>query len=170
MSISSLIHNLCLVQINYEDKQLTNQTLIKHTKKQQCKKNKKKMASYISMTNKDCDTMLWVERLGSRVCDSLLYSQISDLFVPTHTSGTSLHPSVHVGKFRLKAGWHRCRKKLENRNISGGLGGVEVTDVKEKAVFHRLHEEEHFLPVWKLLLQTVHRYTRDIHIYNFWKY
>lgn len=46
-----------------------------------------------------------------------------------HTSGTSLHPSVHVGKFRLKAGWHRCRKELENRNISGGLGGVEVTEV-----------------------------------------
>lgn len=53
----------------------------------------------------------------------------SQTYLFQHTSGTSLHPSVHVGKFRLKAGWHRCRKKLESRNISGGRGGVEVTEV-----------------------------------------
>lgn len=36
---------------------------------------------------------------------------------------------LHLGKFRLKAGRHRRRKRLENRNISGGLGRVEVTEV-----------------------------------------
>lgn len=60
VSMSSLIHNLFLVQINYKDKQLTNQTRIMHTQKtSNAKKIKnKKTASNISMTYKDCDTML----------------------------------------------------------------------------------------------------------------
>lgn len=63
------------------------------------------------------------------VCVTVCCIHRSQTCLFQHTSGTSLHPTAHVGKFRLKAGRHRCRKKLENRNISGGLGGVEVTEV-----------------------------------------
>lgn len=103
---------------------------------------------------------MWVRRVGSCVYNSLLYSQISDLLVPTLTSGISLHLFVLIGYFIFKAGWHRSTKMLQNEDTSGGLGYAEVTEVMIRSLLSSTGRmrNNRFLPVWKLLLQTVHHH------------
>lgn len=100
------------------------------------------------------------------VCATVCCIHRSQTCLFQHTSGTSLHPSVHVGTFRLKAGWCRCRKKVRKQKhlcCSWWCWG-HWGDVEEYTVLHRRHEEGRFLPVWKLLLQTVHWYIQYLKI------
>lgn len=79
--------------------------------------------------------MLWaVQQPCVSVCvrSSLLYSQISDLFVPA-TSEISLLSVMVIGDFTTKGG-------IAKMSLSGGLGSAEITEVHSTAHSRNLHK------------------------------